>query len=107
MKINFEYPSQIRQYAEDESIMIEDIERAIRTLIGDYLINDNNEPIELEEIRIVVNGLHKDKRKKVYVKPSEISPETPFRTSSLTGTNNRSSPLYSGCSINYLIFKAE
>ena len=98
MKIKFEFPPKIKQFAKEEKIKIKDIKDKILSNVDEDLLDKNYEPIKCEEILVVVNGIHKTQQNQVFISPKEISKKRPLKTISSTRLLNE-------YSIYYLIFK--
>ena len=97
MSIEFEYPIKIKQFAKKEGIKIEDIQGEILSVIDEDLLDKNYKPIKYDKIRIVINGIHRTQKNKLFISPNKISKKKPLlKTASISGNKYT---LY------YLIFK--
>jgi len=98
MQIKLEFPSKIKQFTKKEGIKVKDIKNKILSNIAEDLLDKNYKPIRCNEIRIVVNGIHKTQKKRVFVNLKEISTKKPLNMISHVG-------LLKEYSVYYLIFK--
>ncbi|MBL7100431.1 MAG: hypothetical protein ISS23_00585 [Nanoarchaeota archaeon] len=98
MKIKFEFPNKIKQFAKEEGIKVKDIKDKILSRINEDLLDKNYKSIKCKEIRIVINGIHKTQKEKVFISSKEISKKKPLKTISSVG-------LLKEYSIYYLILK--
>jgi len=98
MKVKFEFPNKIKQFAKEEGIKVKDIKDKILSHINEDLLDKNYKSIKCKEIRIVINGIHKTRKKKVFISSKDISEKKPLKTISSVG-------LLKEYSIYYLIFK--
>jgi len=96
MKIKFEFPTKIKQFVKNENIKIKDIKDKILNSLDEDLLDKNYKPIKCKEIRIVVNGVHKTQKNRIFISSKKISKKKPLRTISTSGFKY---------SIYYLIFK--
>ncbi len=98
MKISFEFPTEIRRFARKECIRIQDVKNKILSAIEEVLLDRDYKSIKLKKIRIVVNGIHKNQKKRIFISANKISKKKPLKTVSASG-------MLDGYSVCYLIYK--
>ena len=98
MKIEFEVPARVKEFAKKEGIKLDHLEKRINFYLGADLVDKNCEPIRCRSVKVVVNGIHKTQNKRIFVNPSKVSKKKPFMAIS-------SNLLLRDYSVNYLIFK--
>jgi hypothetical protein len=96
MKTKFEFPIQVKQYMKSENIEAKEIKEKILNSLDEDLLDKNYNPIKCKEIKVVVNGIFKNQKNKIFISQKKISKKKPLRTISSVG------PKYS---VYYLIFK--
>ncbi len=98
MRVVFEVPARVKEFAEKEGIKLDHLEKRINFYLAADLVDKNYEPIMCRSVRVVVNGIHKTQNKRIFVNPGKVSKKKPFMTVS-------SNLLLKDYSVNYLIFK--
>ncbi len=98
MDVIFEFPDEVKGFARREGIRLDDVKEKLSFYLELDLVDKNCRPIKCSRVRIVVNGLHKTQKKKVFISPGRVSKKKPLLTVS-------SNLLLKDCSVNYLIYR--
>ncbi len=98
MRIEFEVPVRVKQFAKKEGIKLGHLEKRINFYLGADLVDKNYEPVKCSSVKVVVNGIRKDHKNKIMISQNKVSKKKPFMTVS-------SNLLLKNYSVNYLIFK--
>jgi len=96
MEIKIEVPDQIKRFAEDAGISVAEIRNKITSYIEKDMLDVNCKQMKMDSIRVVVNGVHKDRGTRIIINNEAISKEKPLKTVFRAGSNY---------SIYYLIYK--
>ena len=82
MEINFEIPNKVKEFAKKELISIGDVKDEILSRIDEDLLDKDYKYIEIGKVLVVINGLSKNKKNKIFISPKEISKKKPLKTAS-------------------------
>lgn len=98
MRVEFRVPVRVKDFAREEGIRLDHLKKRIDFYLGADLVDNNYEPVKCSSVEVVVNGIQKTQKKKVFVSPNKVSKKKPFMTIS-------SNLLLKNYSVNYLIYR--